>query len=220
MMTSPEEFYKVRLQGKNEQQVLSVIEGIRQRMEWLKMQIEDPRRAYGEGEENLGKRRQLVMEREYLALAKRALADCGGKYVPSKAELKAAAFDRRLQHICRAEFSSEYLFRDRFLRVITVDPVTGEIAYKELIGMAYCEISIEDGCPRSREELIGRLQALHLGEWRRAYFPEQYGMSVLDGEQWELRFAFANSKRSVIFEGSNVYPFNFDEVRQLFGKRY
>lgn len=106
------------------------------------------------------------------------------------------------------------------MRVIIIDPVTGEIVYEEGDGAIYPEAMIEKGCPRSREELIGRLRALHLGEWRRTYFPEQYGMRVLDGEQWSLRLSFANSKRSVIFEGDNVYPFNFEEVRQLFGQKH
>ena len=56
------------------------------------------------------------------------------------------------------------------------------------------------------------MKGLYLGEWRASY--KNY--AILDGFQWRLRLAFADGGEET-FEGSNAYPYNFNDLKRIFG---
>lgn len=71
--------------------------------------------------------------------------------------------------------------------------------------------------PFTKETFMDALKGLHIGEWRRRYSTERFGYVVCDGTQWELEFEYNNGQRPVRFNGDNSYPYNFDQLKTLFG---
>ncbi len=76
---------------------------------------------------------------------------------------------------------------------------------------------IEPDYPLTKQELLEGLTSLHIGEWRKSYQPERFGYSVLDGTQWELEIHYSTGRKPAKFNGSNSYPYNFDEFTELLG---
>ena len=64
---------------------------------------------------------------------------------------------------------------------------------------------------------MDELSRLHIGEWRSSYNPERFGYVVLDGTQWELEIHYNNGSKPFKSHGSNSFPYNFNEFRELLG---
>lgn len=64
---------------------------------------------------------------------------------------------------------------------------------------------------RTKEEFIQQLCNMHIGEWKRRY----YDPSADDHLNWQLTFSFSNSKRKIIREGINRYPYKFREFCEI-----
>ena len=65
----------------------------------------------------------------------------------------------------------------------------------------------------TKEDLFEGLRRLHLSQWHRRYD----NPCVMDGTQWALTIAFSNGFRTIHITGSNAYPYNFQDLRNLFG---
>lgn len=96
MMMSPESYYEYCLKGKSEKEILSEIRKLKRRISRLKRTMEHPN--YYKRNVNIDPSEDVRIHwnREYLKKAKEALADVGGTYKPSRAELRAETFDNRI----------------------------------------------------------------------------------------------------------------------------
>ena len=210
MMISPETFYEENLKGKSAEKILSVIRGLKQTIGCLKDIMEHPDyvKTMCPSEDV-----QISCNREYLRRAKQALAEVGGKYTPSHAELKAEKFNANLPYVCRVEFEIHGYLSGCEERTYVIED--GKVITK-----AYMHIptipSEEQFCDLDKDTLINGLADLHIGEWRREYDPMRFDIAIDDGFTWYLNIYFSNGARPVKIDGCNNYPYNFAELLELF----
>lgn len=120
MMISPESYYDECLKGKNAQQILTAIRGLKQEMGRLRNVMEEP--DYERADAICpSASTKLWCLRMYLDRAKQALIDAGGVYSPSKSEQKADLFDASIQSISKVIFSIGGFFGGYETRTIRLD---------------------------------------------------------------------------------------------------
>lgn len=216
MMISPEAYYEFNLKDKSAEQIMSAIRGLKQEIGHLKNTMEHP--EYGTGfVMEPSESTQLWCTRLYLERAKQALAEAGGVYKPSQAEIKAQGFANNVSHIEKIIFSIGGYFGGYQTRKVAFDGDEMHVYTQQSLGPYPDEPACEFILPMEKEEFMDELGQLHIGEWRRSYYPERFGYSVLDGTQWELEIQFSNGAKSFKSYGSNSYPYNFDKFQELLG---
>lgn len=62
-----------------------------------------------------------------------------------------------------------------------------------------------------KRDFLEAFAALHIGEWKATY----NNCSVMDGTKRKLTIRFSNGHREVKKEGSNAYPYNFNDFYEL-----
>ena len=214
MMISPEGYYEYFLKGKSPAQIMRCIRSLKREMNRLRNIVDHPDYPYRTDAIDPSESVQLIMSREYLETAKQALVEAGGTYIPTKAEQRIAAFDKSVPFISKIIYTSggfcsgysrkTFIFGESKLLMKTEDLLSDEEPVE-------VDISLY------REEMLGELAELHLGEWRRHYNLLRYGMAVLDGVQWELKIHFSNGHRMVKISGNNAYPYAFRDLADVLG---
>ena len=123
MMISSESFYEKYLKGKDAEQIMTVIRGLKQKIGRLKNIVEHPeyKRTVCPSEEV-----RIYCFRDYPERAKRAFADAGGKYSFSVAEKRALDFEASVPFISRIEFCIGGYFNGYTTKTYTID---GDKAY-------------------------------------------------------------------------------------------
>ena len=216
MMISPEGYYEEYLKGKNKEQILTVIRGLKQEIGRLKNTMESP--EYGvKPIMHPSEDTRLHWSREYLERAKQAYAEAGGTYILSKSEELVADFDANMGAISKITFSIGGFFGG--YRSYVVELSDRLKAYTKLWEDEE-PLSLLDGDNEelfTKDTFIAALKDIHIGEWRRRYSTKRFGYTVCDGTQWELEFEYDNGHRPVKFDGDNSYPYNFDKFQMLFG---
>ena len=197
MMISPEMYYD-EIKDKSVAEIEKEIRALKRSITKLKDEIERPD---GRPDSICPSQATVIYwSREYLSMAKKALAEAGGEYKDAKEEERAKAFLERLPSLHRIELEIGGFFQGWETYVIEVDgdAVNGAAEFK------------------TKAELLEALRDMHLEEWRTEYSPERYGMYILDGTQWSLKLEYKDRKRRE-HHGDNVYPWNFEELCALFG---
>lgn len=212
MMISPEGYYEEYLKGKNEKQIMTAIRGLKQEMGRLKNIMESP--DYGiEAIIKPSESTRLWCTRLYLDRAKQALVDAGGTYTPSKAEQKTELFDASIPAICRVIFSIGGFFDGYETRTITLGETHLHFDVDHSLIPKPSNFHVPPDYPCSKAEFLDGIRALHIGEWRTSYM----NPDILDGTQWELTIEFSDGHKPFKTGGSNAYPYNFDELKELLG---
>lgn len=216
MMISPENYYEEYLSGKDAKQIMTNIRGLKNEMGRLKNVIEHP--EYGT---------ELIMcpseavrlscTREYLERAKQALVEAGSIYTPSKAELRALDFADNIKHIHKFTFSIGGFFGGYDTYVADLSGNEVKFVSQHWEASKPIEVFNEDGEPLTKETFLEGIRKLHMGEWMRSYSLKRFGYMVLDGTQWEVEIEYDNGHRNVRFDGDNSYPYNFNDLKVLFG---
>ena len=217
MMISPDTYYELDLKEKTSAQIMTEIRSLKQEIERLKDVMESPDyERYFKIEPN--EHVQLYYTHKYLEKAKTALAESGGVYKPSKAELKAAAFNESIPAICKLFFSIGGYFEGYKTRTYTFDGenICVDIEYFPDF-IQPLDDDLEQNRTVTRKEFLDGIRELNLGEWRTDYDPSRFGYVILDGTQWELEIYFSDNHKTVKIFGSNSYPYNFDEFTELLG---
>jgi len=216
MMISPDGYYEMNLKGKNAKQILSAIRGLKNEIGHLKNTMEHP--DYGtEMIMHPSEEVRLWCSRLYLERAKEALAEVGGIYTPSQAELKAKDFDDNTPFITKVIFSIGGYFSgyETYTVNLTGDHLQMNTEHSYIPTPSNFEI--EKDYPMRKEEFLDKVYDLHIGEWRTNYNLRRFGYEVLDGTQWELEICFSNGHKPIKIYGDNAYPYNFDKLQELFG---
>ncbi len=216
MMISPEGYYEMNLKGKNAEQIMSAIRGLKQEIGHLKNVMEHP--DYGSTAIICpSESTRLWCTREYLERAKVAYAGAGGQYKPSKAEIKASEFESNIPAICKIIFSIGGYFGGYATRTISFDSEELQVSVEHSLCIEPEETPDGYLLPLEKDEFLYELARLHIGEWRTSYYPERFGYSVLDGTQWELEIQYSNGRKPFKSYGSNSFPYNFNEFKELLG---
>lgn len=205
MMISPETFYEMNLKGKTKEQIMTVIRGLKREIGRLKNIMEHPKYSSREWVIHPGEDVQISMSREYLKQAKQALEEAGGTYVPSAAEKKAMDFEDNIPYINKVAFCAGIHMGPYKTKTITV------VDDKVHIASSSSETEEMD-----KEEFLEAFKNLHIGEWRKNYNTQRFGVWVMDGTYWHLEIYFSNGHRAIKIDGDNAYPYNFDQLLELF----
>lgn len=215
MMISPESYYEEYLKEKNPTELLTAIRGLKNEIGHLKNIMEHPDYP-DEIKMCPSESTRLWCTRLYLERAKQALAEMGGIYVPSKAELKAVEFDDNISFIRQFIFSIGGYFDGYETHTITLTDENLLHDVEHSIMLKPSNFKIPPNYPCGKDEFLEEIRELHMGEWRKNYNPERFGYTVLDGTQWEIKIEYNNGHRPVKFSGSNAYPYNFEKLEELF----
>ena len=216
MMISPEAYYEYHLKGKTAAEILSVIRGLKREIGHLKKMMENEDygpvvvpQAMDPLDSSVPSRLQHA--RAYLAKAKAALAEAGGIYNHSQAELRAITFDENIPAISQVVLSVGDV--GKAPKVWTIIPshdhltLTFQQPYRALVN----EI-----IPMTGEDFLAALRKIHIGEWRKNYSPHKKSYDGSKDTRWELQVYYANGNKPFIASGRDCYPYNFFILRQLF----
>ena len=179
---------------------------LRKQARALRRQLADMQRAMENPdgrEEDLAAVDEL---REEMEAVRRAL---GMAWVPTKTEEKQLDFQRSMGALVRVDFATCHFAGG--WREITVELTEDGAVRRE---NSWDGESVQDV---DREEFLGRMQALHMEEWRRQYNMERFGFVVTDGEQWTLKLSFDDGRKPVRFRGDNDFPYNFARLLEALG---
>lgn len=216
MLMSTELYYEANLKNKSEKELLSIISSLKKDIDKLKDSMENPYRCE-DSEIYPSESVQLQMAYEYLEEAKNALAEAGGTYTPTKAELKAMDFTDNIENISKITFTAgTFAYGSK----TTIYDFTGD----EPVVNVTLSPSFESS-PKScvsdikKESFFAELLKLRIGEWRTHYTPDRYGIVVYDGTHWTLLVEYSDGHRPVKKSGNNAYPYNFDGLCNLIDSR-
>ena len=212
MMISPMA-YVGELRGQSKEKILSAIRGLKRRIKRLKRIIEHPDYKVTMCP---SERVQLAMCRDYLDFAIAAYVEAGGEYKMTAEERRAAEFQAGIEHIETIEFEIGKFFGGYDERRFIID---GDHERCEQISLPYnakiSDFTRYEGVTCAKKDLFECILSLNIGEWDRSYSPSRYGIEVLDGWSWELKFTYRDGRRPVTFGGCNLKPYNFDKLTFL-----
>ena len=205
MMISPEVYYEEYLQGKSQTEVLQQINFLRQELARLKEVVESVENS-PEAMIMPSPLTRIKCNREYLEMAKLALEEAGGQYVPTDEELRDQSFNSKLAAMYRFTLEIGGFFDGYTKYKYTI---SGERVLFDADHSFYPKPSnLPVYEPFSREEFVRGIAALHIGEWKERY----ENLYVLDGTQWSISIEYEDGKEPFEIYGSNAYPYNFEEL--------
>ena len=213
MMICPETFYEMNLKGKTAEQIMTTIRGLKQEIGRLRNIIEHP--EY-ECTVHPSEQVRIACYRSYLDRAIQAFEETGSTYIPSAAEKKATEFDANIPYITNVFFSIGGFFNGYKTRKYTIDgdKIRGQISQS----IFYNLTNIDDAeiLEMEIDDFFSALKDLHIGQWRKHYNTHRFGYLVCDGFQWHFEIYFSNGYKPVKISGDNAYPYNFDQLLELF----
>ena len=209
MMMSPESYY-MGLEGKTAEEILAELNGLRREISELKTAL----RSWNLTELDIKPSRgvRLSMALDYFDMAKKALLEAGGEYVPTEDERRALDFNARLDGLTAIKFSVSRHFL--ITKTLSADFSGGKTSAKIICktNPMYGNKSRKKIGEIERERLISELKSIHMGDWDSTY--NQLG--ILDGEDWSVTVRFASGSEEC-FHGSNAYPFSFTQFCDIMG---
>ena len=214
MMVSPEMYYEEFIEGKTRQEIRSEIIDLKNKIELLKKDIENP-----EFVELMCPSKELQIEfcRKYLEKAIEAYEATGKKYVLSGPDAMTKDFEDNICNIKTIRFVIGGFLDGWIEKICTFEDETVKIETGDLQGLYGTKSFIKTEY-YNRSNFINKLRELHLGEWKKRYICEDYGIEIFDGCEWELEIEFSNKKRTLRIEGHECYPYNFNKFRELLGE--
>lgn len=214
-MICPETFYEDNLKGKPAEQIMTVIRGLKREITRLKYIVEHPDYKYREIVKCPTERTQIHCSRLYLERAKQALIEAGGEYTPSLKEQKAIDFDDNIPYINKVEFCIGGYCSGYETKTYTIDGDKVYLSREHSLDIEPADNSTEM-VTLTKDKLLSEIEGLHIGEWRRNYNTRRFGIMIMDGIQWGLEIQFSNGHKPVEISGDNAYPYNFDQLLELF----
>jgi hypothetical protein len=213
-MYDVEIYDKKYLKGKSEKELQQTIRGLKNKMGHLKNLMEHPDYQQKMDSEELTEYKGI---RECLERVKQALSKIGGEYQLSSSEIAAMNFQDNLKNVTKMVFDiGEFSYG----KMIYKAEIKGDVVNisKEPLFMILSSSKNTDYDDKtySRKEFLELLANLHIGEWRKYYSTERFGISIFDGTQWSLDIYYSDGTKAS-YGGSNAYPYNFCEFEELIG---
>ncbi len=208
MMISPEIYYELELKGKSQQEILKAIRSLKQEISNLKKELEErclePKLMMMPSPLT-----RIKCSRDYLEVAKQAYTEAGGVYEPTKAEQKDQAFNESLKYMKRFIFDYGGFFSGYEKRTYTISDEKVLFDLEHSLYLKPTNLPVYE--PFTREEFIEGIAALHIGEWKKSYVDPL----VLDGTQWSIDIEYEDNRKPVHIDGSNAFPYNFDDLLEF-----
>jgi hypothetical protein len=135
----------------------------------------------------------------------------GESYPNTAAEVRAVEFEKKLPFITKLVFSdggfhggyitSTVLFTKKHLFFYRTN------SFDSFEDPLFCEENIY--FTDTPKKFLSKLKKINVGEWRNSYCDH----TILDGEQWSLEIIFSDGHKKVSKDGSNAFPYNFEELK-------
>lgn len=213
MMISPDSYFELYLKDKNEKEIRTIIRGLMNKIGHLKNVVEHPNYQM---KFQPSEKVQISCNRSYLEKAIMTLKESGYEYIPSKKDLQILNFQENIPYINKITLEIGGIFKG-FKRYEFV--LQGDKYYyiEEDILMPQAQI-IEAKKKASilKDDFIQCINLLYLGEWSSHYSLSRFGIVVMDGIQWRMQVEFSNNEPPFKVTGDNAYPYNFDDLEELF----
>ncbi len=216
MMICPEVYYEYNLKGKTIEAHKTAIRGLQIEMGILKKSMEE---VYVSTDELLeaieidpSPSTVLWWTREYLKIVKYGLENIGGEYIPSKSELKAIKFQENIANIQEIIFSIGGYFQGHKTYKVQIKDDGLVVSIKDFDEEKQIKLLNSYGLI-DKKCLLDAIEKLYIGEWKRNYSTLDM---VCDGTQWRLEITYNNGLRKFKVDGDNFYPYNFDDLLELF----
>lgn len=209
MMMSPESYY-MGLEGKTADEILTELNGLRQKISELKAALRS--QDFTEPDIRPSRDVRLSMALDYFDMAKKALLEAGGEYVPTEDEQRALDFNARLDGLTALEFTVSRHFL--ITKTLSAD-FSGGKTFAKIVRVSnplYGDENRKKVGEIERERLITELKSIHMGDWDSSY----NRLGILDGEDWSVTLRFADGSEEC-FHGGNAYPFSFTRFCGIIG---
>jgi hypothetical protein len=216
MMISPNWYYEEHIKGKSVEEIKREIRSLKRGIKKLKDVCENrfvERATFCPSEEV-----RIACFYEYLEEAKKELDRLGSPYQPTKAELKGIDFENNIEKIKEIHLKIRGFFYGDTKYLVKWN---GDRVIREIVDISFPPSEIvplidEEDVIIEKQDFIDALRRLRIGDWDAYYHPERFGVSVLDGTEWELQVVYDGHK-TIKKYGSNVYPYNFKALMDLIG---
>ncbi len=217
MMTDPQTYYEESLQGQNTEVILNETRKLKKDLERLRNKMEDPWFII-ETHTGPDAATELANARACLELAKQAMEEAGGIYLPSSEEIEADDFQNNVANISAMTLKVGASATNIEKRTIFFDEDSVRMEVENPLNPNEPTLTIELDESVSKEDVLHMVQDLYLGEWKDHYEHHEYGsMVMLNGTEWYLEIRYGDGSATVKKSGCNAYPYNFDDLGQLFG---
>lgn len=203
MMICPQTYVNMFLEGKSSTEIKKEIDKLKRRVRELKRLLEDPR-------EQLNPffcphpSVQISMNLDYIEAARNYLYEKTGELYMTKSDEKAFIFAENLANVESIELLITGFFNPS-------EPVIIKFICDDVVRVENEEKILD----YDKESFIEDFKRLNVGSWRRHYDTTRFGFDVCDGEQWELTVKYLSGEKEV-YSGDNAYPYNFDDLCNLF----
>ena len=234
MMISPQGFVEEQLKGKSSNEIERVIDSFKKRIRELKRKLENP--CESDVFVCPHPKTQISMCFDYIKAAREYLYDQTGELYMSKADERAVAFSNQLENIEMIELdisSFGSISFPQIVRFLDDEVLIYEKPYSEVLEddiqlykkikksgieefkIDFLKSAIFKLLDYDKQGFLQDFDRLNIGAWRNHYNTRRFGYEVLDGTQWCLTITYLDGKKKE-YSGSNSYPYNFDELCDLF----
>jgi len=194
----------------NEDELLKIIRGTKKKMGRLRNIMEHPDYKYRTDKKCPSDLVIYKCDRDFLNMAIIRYISLGGDYKYGQTELNDTKFNDKLEEISKITFINGGFFEGQRKTVVDLSGNEVKLATGYLGDLAPFDIGYD------KENFLYEFGELHIGEWRRSYQTERFGISILDGEQWSLEIEYRDGKKKE-YGGSNAYPYNYEDLISLLG---
>ena len=201
MMLSPNCYYNQYIKDKSPEEIKKRIKGLIKQISYLNNSIEvgkdlDMCPSYST---------QSDMNRLYLEIARTEYAKYSNESTLTRKEKRGIEFNNKLNLLYKIEFQiggypspwNTYILEITNFEIITKD-----------------QYDFEFPTFLTKDYLLESLKSLYIGEWNKSYTPDKYGIQVLDGTGWDLKFYFKDGTKKE-YSGYNHCPYNFNQFLEI-----
>lgn len=221
MMISPDTYYAQHLMGRSKRHIKGEIEKLKKEIKRLQHKIEKERFEKVFVLKKPSDSTKISCNRDYLEKAIETYKKRGGKYEPSAEEKRVAEFNENLQYLTKIELKFQsHLSGPNATLTMTINE-DGSVSIERHDLKIKSEKENVDGYwhPINKEELFCNLKKEYIGEWESYYSPERFGVVIMDGTSWMVKFHYFNDIPTKVIEGHNDAPYNFYDFLYLFNAK-
>ena len=193
---------------KGKEDLLKTIRSTKNRMGHLRNIMEHPDYKYRTNKKCPSDLVIYKCDRDFLDRVIIKYLEKGGEYKYSKLELKDIDFNDNLEKISKIIFTNSGFFEGQQKTILDLSGNDVKLKTGKFGELIPFDINYD------KENFLYEFGRLHIGEWRKHYMPDRFGICILDGEQWSLEIEYKDGKKKE-YGGSNAYPYNYDDLRSL-----